>query len=135
DRVESAPHLCRHHELVSRTRRPDLANCIVRPRDPHILSTGNWLAFGRRGQALRVVHDSRLTRTRRGGLRRRAEVAVAELPPDRVCDVAEVLAGMRLHRLDTRLALDGVVALPSEDLVGEVVEIFVDTEAAARKHL
>ena len=54
--------------------------------------------------------------------------------PDRVSDAAEVRSGMRLDGLDTRTAKDGVAAVPTEDLVREVVEIRVDAEAAAREH-
>ena len=42
---------------------------------------------------------------------------------------------MRSHSLDSRLAEDRVVAVPTENLVGEEVEVFMNPKAPAREHL
>src|SRR5262249_13905525 len=61
DRVESRSVVrVAKDEVVLRRRRPDVANAIVRCRDPHVLTGGNRLALRRRRETVRRRRRGRL---------------------------------------------------------------------------
>ena len=121
--------------MVLRRRSPHVANVVVGPRDPDALAHRNRLAFRRFRQPLSARHARRGRPARRAGRRWRAEVGVAELPPDRVSDPPEVRARMLAHCLDSGLPEDRIVALPPEHVVGQEVEVLVDAETSADEDL
>src|SRR6266540_6703712 len=125
-------------EVVLRRRRPHLPNAVVRSRDPRVLACRNRLALARSRESRALDHDrggAALTAFGRLARSAPAELSPAQLLPDRRHHASPVGSGVGLHTLDSDLAPTRVGTVPTEDLVGQEVEILVHPEAALPEEL